>query len=117
MTLLTARPGIAELTSIEIRTNALLRLGDDMFPGKDRAMAWVCGCIMAAGGSHPKICGTLWQTFLARHNRMVDALPTLFAQECISSSLEPHVKRATQRLRTAGPTALPVHSVFMSRGH
>ena len=31
-TWLTARPGLAELTAVEFLTNALLRLGEDLFP-------------------------------------------------------------------------------------
>ena len=38
---LTARPGLAELTAVEFRTNALLRLGEDLFPGQDQDMACV----------------------------------------------------------------------------
>ena len=39
---LTARPGLAELTAVEFRSNALLRLGEDLFPGLDQDMACVC---------------------------------------------------------------------------
>ena len=40
---LTARPGLAELTAVEFRTNALLCLGEDQFPGQVQDMACVCG--------------------------------------------------------------------------
>ena len=50
---LTARPGRAELTAVEFRTNAQFRLGEDLFPGQDRDMACVCGRAAAAGVPTP----------------------------------------------------------------
>ena len=98
---LTARPGLMELTTVEFRTNALLRLGEHLFPGQDQDMACMCGRA-AAGGTHALVCGALWHTVVARHNMMVDAWRRVFARAGISSSLEPHVKQLPQRLRVAG---------------
>ena len=51
-----------ELTAVEFHTNALLCLGEDLCPGKDRDMACVCGRAMAAGGTHALVCSALWHT-------------------------------------------------------
>ena len=104
---LTARPGLAELTAVEFRTNALLRLGEDLFPGQDQDMACVCGRATAAGGTHARVCGALWHTVVARHNMMVDAWRRFFARAGISTSLEPHMKQLPQRLRAADLPVLP----------
>ena len=104
---LTPRPGLAELTAVEFRTNALLRLSEDLFPGQDQNMACVCGRAAAAGGTHALLCGSPWHTVVARHNRMVDAGHRVFARTGISSSLEPNVKQLPQTLRAAGLPALP----------
>ena len=104
---LTARPGLAELTAVELRSNALLRLGEDLFPGQDQDMACVCGRAAAAGGTHALVWGALWHTVVARHNMMVDAWRRVFARAGISSSLEPHVTQLPQRLRAAGLPVLP----------
>ena len=48
--LLMAWPGLTEVTVVKFRTNALLRLGEDLFPGQDRDVArvsWV-PCVSAA---------------------------------------------------------------------
>ena len=100
-----ARPGHAELTAVEFRTNALLRVGEDLFPGQDRDLACVSGHT-AASGAHALVCGALWHT-VARHNMMVDVWRRVFARAGISSSLEPHVKQLPQRLHAAGLPALP----------
>ena len=102
---LTAGPGLAELTAVEFRTNALLRLGEDLFPGQDQDLACVCGRAAAAAGTHALVCGALWHTVVARHNIMVDAWRRVFTRAGVSSSLEPHVKQLPQRRRAAG---LPV---------
>ena len=77
-TWLTAQPGLAELTAVEIRTKALLRLGEDLIPGQDRDMACVCGRAAATGGTHALVCGALWHMVVARHNMMVDAWRRVF---------------------------------------
>ena len=86
---LTARVGLPELTAFKFRTNALLRLGEDLFPGQDRDIACVCGCAAAAVGTHALVCahacGPLWHTIVARLNMMVDAWQGVFARAGISS--------------------------------
>ena len=104
---LMAQPGLAELTAVEFRTNALIRLDDDLFPGQGQDMACVCGRAATVGGTHALVCGALWHTVVARHNMMVDAWRRLFPRAGISSSLEPHVRQLPQRLRAAGLPVLP----------
>ena len=61
---LTARPGLAELTAVEFRTNALLRLGEDLFPA--RIKIWrACAAALRQQEVHTPwyavLCGTqLW---------------------------------------------------------
>ena len=70
-------------------------------------MAGVCGCAMAAGGTHALVCGALWHTVVTRHNMTVSA----FRRDCfraragISSSL--HTRSSSQRLRAAGQPVIP----------
>ena len=56
---LTARPGLTELTAGKFRTNALLRLGEDLFPGQDQDMACVC-----AAAARPQEVHTPWYAVL-----------------------------------------------------
>ena len=106
---LTARPGLTELTTVEFGMNALLRLGEDLFPGQDRYMTCVCGRATAAGGTHALLCGALWHTAVTRHNmmHMVDAWRRIVARAGIFFSLEPHVKQLPQILRATGLRMLP----------
>ena len=60
--------------------NALLRLGEDLFPGQDRDMVCVCGRAAAAGGTSSLVCGALWHTVVAGHKMMVDAWRRVFAR-------------------------------------
>ena len=111
--LLTARPGLAELTAVEFRSNALLRLGEDLFPCQDQGMTCVCGRAATAGGTHALVCGALWHTAVAHHNIMVDAWCRVFGRAGISSSLEPNVKQLQQRIPAAGLPVLPfIPTVF-----
>ena len=86
---LTAWLGLTELTAVVFPTNALLRVGEDLFPGQDRDVACVRGRAMAAGGTHALVGGALWHTVVARHNMIADAWHRVFARAGISASLEP----------------------------
>ena len=70
-------------------------------------MACVCGRAVAAKGTHALVCSAVWHTVVSRHNMMVHAWRRVFVRAGISSSLQAHVKRLPQRLRTAGLPALP----------
>ena len=68
MTARPARPGLTELMAVEFLSNALLHLGEDLFPRQDQDMACVCGRAMAATDTHALVCDAVWHTLVARHN-------------------------------------------------
>lgn len=58
---------------VELRTNALLRLGEDLFPDQDREMTGVCVHAMTAGSNAALVCDAQWHTVVARYNTLVHA--------------------------------------------
>ena len=94
---LTALPGPAELTPVEVCISARIRLGEDLFGGQDGD----------AGGINSPVCGALWHAVVARHNALTEAWLRIAARGGDATTREPHVKQRRQRTRTNSLPALP----------